>query len=140
MLMNPFALFRALRTLPLIIQQANKLARGEGEVPRWSNAYTNRSFWLMVIAFAIQIAEAFGYSLPFTAEMASEHIVNVITAVLVLWAFLERLLGKTRALWTTRQAKKALQEAIAVDAAPQAAVQADKLTEALKKAGAPVAK
>lgn len=120
--MNPLLLFKAFRDLNALVDQANALA---GPDRRWSNAFLNRSFIAVMIATIAQVALAFGFPLPFPVDLAAETVYALITLGALVWAFIERRLGKTRAIWSRKQAVEAVQEA-------------DALTTALRTAGAPV--
>ena len=115
--MNPLMIFKTVRDLNDLIQQANSLA-GPGK--RWSLAYKNRSFVLACVAVVAQIALAVGVPLPLPVDVTAETIWAIITVGALVWAALERLLGKTRAIWSRKQAVEAVQEA-------------DALTEALNR-------
>lgn len=115
--MNPLLLFKAFRDLNALVDQANALA---GPDRRWSNAFMNRSFIALAIATLAQVALAFGFPFPFHVDLAAETIYAVITLGALLWAFIERRLGKTRAVWNTKQAVEAV-------------IEADALTTALNK-------
>lgn len=118
--MNPILLFKTIRDLNALIRQANDLA-GPGK--RWSLAYTNRSFIFATIALAAQVALAFGLPLPVPVDVTAETVYAVVSLGALAWAGVERLLGKTRAVWSRRQAVEAVQEG-------------DALAQALKNAGA----
>lgn len=120
--MNPFLIFKALRDLSGLIEHANRLA---GPERRWSLVYTNRSFIAATLAFLAGVALMVGLPFPLPVDVASETIYATITVGGMLWAAGERLMGKTRAVWSKKQAAEAVQEA-------------DALTVALAKAGAPV--
>lgn len=64
-----------------------------------------------------------GVPLPVPAEVAADAVYGVAFAVMQLWALVERLMGKTRTIWTRQQAVKAVNEA-------------DALSKALRDAGA----
>lgn len=118
--MNPLLIFKTIRDLNALIQHANELA---GPDRRWSLAFTNRSFIAGVIAFAATVALMIGFPLPVPVDVATETVYALIAVGGLLWALIERITGKTRAIWNKRQAKEALTEA-------------DALTKALKQAGA----
>lgn len=120
--MNPLIIFRTIRDLNEIIQQANALA---GPEKRWSLAYKNRSFVLACVAVLAQIALAVGIPLPVPIDVTAETLWAIITVGALVWAGIERIYGKTRAIFNRKQAVEAIQEA-------------DALTTALAKAGAPV--
>lgn len=118
--MNPLLIFKTVRDLSALIEEANRLA---GPDKRWSLAFTNRSFIAQVIATLAVIAIAVGMPLPVPVDVASETVFAFITVGALAWAGIERLLGKTRAIWNRRQAVEAVTEA-------------DALTKALDAAGA----
>lgn len=119
-------MFRIIREINETIKMANAIAAAGGDGPRWSLFLTNRSFIAQVIATAFALLGLFGVFLPVDAET----VVEVIGAVGFLaaqgWALVERLRGKTRAVWNKTQADKAVDEA--------AAIQRDALTVALEDA------
>ena len=115
--MNPLMLFKALRDLSALIEQANRLA---GPDKRWSLAFTNRSFIVACVAFVAAAALMFGLPFPMPIDVTAETVYAVITVVGLLWAGIERMLGKTRAVWNKKQAVEAV-------------VEADALTTALNK-------
>lgn len=120
--MNPLMIFKALRDLSALIEHANRLA---GPDRRWSLAFTNRSFLVACVAFAAGLALLIGLPFPLPVDVTSETIYAAITVGGLAWAGIERIMGKTRAVWSRKQAAEAVQEA-------------DALTTALTKAGAPV--
>lgn len=115
--MNPIAIFKTVRDLNDLIQQANRLA---GPDKRWSLAYQNRSFVLACVAVLAQIALAVGVPLPVPVDVTAETVWAIITVGALVWAGLERIWGKTRAVFNRKQAVEAIQEA-------------DALTEALNR-------
>ncbi|WP_090737759.1 hypothetical protein [Paracoccus homiensis] len=118
--MNPLYIFKTLRDLNALIQQANALA---GPDKRWSLAFTNRSFVLAVVGFLATTALMIGLPFPLPIDVTAETVYAILSLGALAWAGIERVTGKTRAIWTPRQAKDAVQEA-------------DALSEALRKAGA----
>lgn len=112
--MNPLMIFKTLRDLSGLIEEANRLA-GPGK--RWSLAVTNRSFVLAVIATLAQVALAFGFPLPIPVDVAAETVYAIITVGALAWAGIERLMGKTRAVWNKKQAVEAVAEADALTTA-----------------------
>ena len=127
-------MFTYYRDLKQIIDYANQISDGK----RYSVFFTNRSFLVLLFAFIINIANAFGFSLPFGLnilgpDIIANNIVAVATAVLLLWGYLERVLGVTRAVFNKKQAAKAIVEAASV----RAVENEDQLAEALAKAGVP---
>lgn len=118
--MNPLLFFKTIRDLNALIQHANELA---GPDKRWSLAFTNRSFIAGVIAFVATVALMAGFPLPVPVDMATETVYALIAVAGMLWALIERVMGKTRAIWNRKQAVEAVTEA-------------DALTVALQKAGA----
>lgn len=119
-------MFRIIREINETIQMANAIAAAGGDGPRWSLFLTNRSFIAQVIATLFALLGLFGVFLPVDAET----IVEVIGAAGFLaaqgWALVERLNGKTRAIWNKDQANKAVDEA--------AALKGDALSQALNDA------
>lgn len=115
--MNPLMLFKTLRDLSTLIEQANRLA---GPDKRWSLAFTNRSFIVACVAFVAAAALMLGLPFPMPIDVTAETVYAVITVAGLLWAGIERVLGKTRAVWNKKQAVEAV-------------VEADALTTALKK-------
>ncbi|UNY40290.1 structural protein [Paracoccus phage vB_PmaP_KLEP18-1] len=120
--MNPLLIFKTIRDLSALIEEANRLA-GPGR--RWSLVYTNRSFIAAVLAFVAGIALMIGLPFPLPLDVTAETVYAVITVAGLVWAGVERVLGRTRAVWNRTQAVEAVTEA-------------DALTAALRKAGAPV--
>lgn len=112
--MNPLMLFKALRDLSALIEQANRLA---GPDKRWSLAFTNRSFIVACVAFVAAAALMFGLPFPMPIDVTAETVYAVITVVGLLWAGIERMLGKTRAVWNKKQAVEAVVEADALTSA-----------------------
>lgn len=115
--MNPLMLFKTLRDLSTLIEQANRLA---GPDKRWSLAFTNRSFIVACVAFVAAAALMLGLPFPMPIDVTAETVYAVITVAGLLWAGIERMLGKTRAVWNKKQAVEAV-------------VEADALTTALNK-------
>lgn len=115
--MNPLMIFKTLRDLSALIEQANRLA---GPDKRWSLAFTNRSFIVACVAFVAAAALMIGLPFPLPIDVTSETVYAVITVAGLLWAGIERLTGKTRAVWNKKQAVEAV-------------VEADALTTALNK-------
>lgn len=115
--MNPLMIFKTLRDLSALIEQANRLA---GPDKRWSLAFTNRSFIVACVAFVAAAALMFGLPFPMPIDVTAETVYAVITVAGLLWAGVERMLGKTRAIWNRKQAVEAV-------------VEADALTSALNK-------
>jgi hypothetical protein len=114
MTMNLLMLFKTLRDLSALIEQANRLA---GPDKRWSLAFTNRSFIVACVAFVAAAALMIGLPFPMPIDVTAETVYAVITVAGLLWAGMERLLGKTRAVWNRKQAVEALTEADALTAA-----------------------
>ncbi|WP_339820126.1 hypothetical protein [uncultured Paracoccus sp.] len=112
--MNPLMLFKTLRDLSALIEQANRLA---GPDKRWSLAFTNRSFIVACVAFVAAAALMIGLPFPMPVDVTAETVYAVITVAGLVWAGVERMLGKTRAVWNTKQAVEALTEADALTAA-----------------------
>lgn len=118
--MNPLLIFKTIRDLNALIEEANRLA-GPGK--RWSVAFTNRSFIVSAVAFVATVALMAGFALPVSVDVAAETVYALIAVGGLLWAAAERLMGKTRAVWNRKQAVEAITEA-------------DALSKALRDAGA----
>jgi len=118
MTMNPLMLFKTLRDLSALIEQANRLA---GPDKRWSLAFTNRSFIVACVAFVAAAALMLGLPFPMPIDVTAETIYAIITVASLIWAGVERMLGNTRAAWNRKQAVEAV-------------IEADALTVALNKA------
>lgn len=116
-------MFRIIREISTTVRMANEIAAQAGDGPRWSLFLTNRSFIAQVVATAFALAGIFGIFLPFGADEAIEIILIVGFIAAQVWALIERIRGKTRAVWNRRQAGEAAQEA-------------DALSRALERAGA----
>lgn len=112
--MNPLMLFKTLRDLSALIEQANLLA---GPDKRWSLAFTNRSFIVACVAFVAAVALMLGLPFPVPIDVTAETVYAVVTVAGLLWAGTERMLGKTRAVWNRRQAVEAIIEADALTGA-----------------------
>ena len=115
--MNPLMLFKTLRDLSALIEQANRLA---GPDKRWSLAFTNRSFIVACVALVAAAALMLGLPFPMPIDITAETIYAVITVAGLPWSGIERMLGKTQAVWNKKQAVEAV-------------VEADALTTALNK-------
>lgn len=116
-------MFRIVREISTTVRMANEIAAQAGDGPRWSLFLTNRSFIAQVVATVFALAGIFGIFLPFGAEEVVEIIALVGFIASQAWALVERIRGKTKAVWNRRQAGEAAQEA-------------DALSRALEKAGA----
>ena len=112
--MNPLLIFKTIRDLSALIEQANRLA---GPDKRWSLAFTNRSFIVACVAFVAAAALMIGLPFPLPIDVTSETVYAVITVAGLLWAGIERLTGKTRAVWNKKQAVEAITEADALTTA-----------------------
>ena len=112
--MNPLMLLKTLRDLSALIEQANRLA---GPDKRWSLAFTNRSFIVACVAFVAAAALMLGLPFPMPIDVTAETVYAVITVAGLLWAGIERMLGKTRAIWNKKQAAEAFTEADALTTA-----------------------
>ena len=112
--MNPLMIFKTLRDLSALIEQANRLA---GPDKRWSLAFTNRSFIVACVAFIAAAALMIGLPFPVPIDVTAETVYAVITVAGLLWAGIERMLGKTRAVWNKKQAVEAMIEADALTGA-----------------------
>lgn len=122
-------MFRIIREINETIKLANQIADQGGDGPRWSLYFTNRSFVAQVVALLFAVLGTFGIFLPIEAG----DLVQLVGAVGLIagfaWSFVERIRGKTRTIWNTSQADKAVEEAIAVAVAKD--VEGDRLTAAL---------
>lgn len=107
--MNPVLIFKAIRDLNATIEQANRLA---GPDRRYSLAFTNRSFWFMAVAALAQLLAAAGIGFPLPIDVTAETAYAVVTVALMAWAGIERIRGKTRAIWNRKQGGDALTEAL----------------------------
>ncbi|MBF5078506.1 hypothetical protein F1642_04920 [Paracoccus sp. NBH48] len=107
-------IFKTLRDLSALIEQANRLA---GPDKRWSLAFTNRSFIVACVAFVAAAALMIGLPFPVPIDVTAETVYAVITVAGLLWAGIERMLGKTRAVWNKKQAVEAMIEADALTGA-----------------------
>lgn len=109
----------AIRKIKSLVAEANRLTDGG---KHWSVAFFNRSFVLQVVATAAALLAVFGVPLPggpdVWAEFWGEAIWGAIFAIAQLWALIERLRGKTKAVWNTKQASDALAEALGKAGAP----------------------
>ncbi|WP_373946883.1 hypothetical protein [Paracoccus marcusii] len=99
-------LFKPLRDLSALIEQANRLARPD---KRWSLAFTNRSFIVACVAFVAAAALMIGLPFPVPIDVTAETVYAVITVAGLLWAGIERMLSKTRAVWNKKQAAKVVE-------------------------------
>lgn len=128
-----------IREINYLISLANTIrAENVGEKDAWSFAFTNRSFLVpffgAVLSICVMIDAPFmapvvGFLESVGPEALSDNLVLVITLLTASWGGLERMLGKTRAIWNMTQAKKALVEAYAVMNTDK-----DTLTKALAQA------
>lgn len=117
-------MIRLIREISATVRMANDIAEQSGSAgPRWTVFLTNRSFIAQVLALVFAALALFGVPLPIPAEVAADAIYGLAFAILSLWALVERLMGKTRTVWTRQQAYRAANEA-------------DALSQALKDAGA----
>lgn len=112
----PFSLllFKTFHDLSALIEQVNPLV---GPEKRWSLAFTNRSFIVACVAFVAAAALMIGLPFPLPIDVTSETVYAVITVGGPAWAGIERMLGKTLAVWNTKQAVEAVVEADALTAA-----------------------
>lgn len=90
---------------------------------------TNRSFIAQVFTLVFLILALCGVPLPIPADVASDTAYFIASGIMALWSGLERLLGQTRVIWSSKQAKRAKDEATALS-------EYDRLSKALKDAGA----
>lgn len=112
--MNPLIIFKALRDISALIERANALA---GPDKRWSLVYGNRSFVLSVVGVLAALAVAFGLPFPLPVDVTGDTVYALITVGAFIWAGIERIMGKTRAVWSRKQAVQAITEADALDTA-----------------------
>ena len=112
-------MFNTIRQIKALIDEANRLTSGGDN---WSLALTNRSFILQVISTVAATIAIFGIALPGGADLWGEAIWGAIFAIAQIWALIERLRGKTKAVWNTRQASDALAEALGKAGLPSRAV------------------
>ena len=115
--MNPFAVFQAVRQMADCINELNRITLQSDGTRRWSLAYTNRSTIAMVLSMGALVLSLVGFPFPIPVDLAADHIYTLISAAGILYAGLERLRGKTRALWNPSQVQKAVQETDALAAA-----------------------
>lgn len=116
-------MFRIIREISATVSMANQIAAQAGDGPRWSLFLTNRSFIAQVVATVFALAGLFGIFLPIGADEVVEIIALVGFIAAQVWALVERIRGKTKAVWNRRQAGEVAQEA-------------DALSKALRQAGA----
>lgn len=116
-------MFRIIREISATVRMANQIAAQAGDGPRWSLFITNRSFIAQAVATGFALLAIFGIFLPIGAEEVAEIIGLVGYLIAQGWALAERLMGRTRVVWSRPQA---------VDAAREA----DALSKALRDAGA----
>lgn len=121
-------MFRIIREIRATVEMANQIAAAGGEGPRWTLFLTNRSFIAQVIATLFAALGLFGVFLPVDANTAVEVIAALGFLAAQGWALMERVSGKTRAVWNRDQATKAVEEAAALSTT------GDALTDALNKA------
>lgn len=121
-------MFRIIREIRATVEMANQIAAAGGDGPRWTLFLTNRSFIAQVIATLFAALGLFGVFLPVDANTAIEVIAAVGFLAAQGWALVERVSGKTRAVWNRDQATKAVEEAAALSTT------GDALTDALNKA------
>lgn len=126
-------MFRILREMRATVDMANQIASAAGDEPRWTLFLTNRSFIAQCVATLFAALAMFGVLLPVDTDTAVEVVAALGFLGAQGWALVERLRGKTRAVWNVNQATKAVQEA--------EAVKNDALSKALDNAlaGAPSA-
>lgn len=125
-------MFRLIQELNASIKMANEIAATKGEGPRWSLFLTNRSFIAQVVATLFVLMGAVGVALPVTEGNAVEIVSAVGFLVAQAWAGYERLTGRTRAVWNTAQADRAIDEAIAVSQDAPKDLLADALNRAVR--------
>ena len=108
-------MFYTIRQIKELVDQANYLSENGRN---WSVALFNRSFILQVVATLAALAGVFGLPIPGGHEVWGEAIWAAIFAGSQVWALIERLRGKTQAVWNTKQAEDALTKALAEAGAP----------------------
>lgn len=117
-------MIRLIREIAATVRMANNITKQNGSAaPRWSFFLTNRSFIAQVFSLIFAALAIFGIPLPIPAGLAADTVYGITFAIMAIWAAVERLFGKTRVVWSKRQADSAKSEA-------------DALTKALKRAGA----
>ncbi len=58
--------------------------------------YKARSFWLVLAAVLLPIAQAKGFLTEFTSVELVDQTTSAISQVLLVWAYLERIFGKKK--------------------------------------------
>lgn len=117
-------MLRLIKEIADTVKLANSIAADSGSNgPRWSVFVTNRSFIAQLFALVFAALAMFGVPLPIPAEVAADAVYGLAFAAMQLWALVERLMGKTRTVWSKSQAYRAVNEA-------------DALSKALRDAGA----
>ena len=114
-------MFRIIREISKTVQMANSIAAQAGGGPRWSLFLTNRSFISQIVATVFALLAIFGIILPIGAADVAEVIGLVGYLIAQGWALAERLMGRTRVVWSRPQAVEAVQEADALSKALRAA-------------------
>lgn len=112
-------MLNTIRQIKFLVDEANRLTDGG---KHWTVAFFNRSFVLQVVATIAAVLAVFGVPLPGGADVWAgvwgEAIWGAIFAISQVWALIERLRGKTKAVWNTQQASDALAEALGKAGAP----------------------
>lgn len=114
------------RNLRALIAMANQIAaQNPGGAPRWTLFVTNRSFIALALAVILNVLALLGVPLVgwlegIAPDALAGQVVEAFTAALALWAFLERLWGRSRVIWNRNQAEQAIEEAHAAGGDPLA--------------------
>lgn len=128
-----------IKQLQAIIAMANAIKEQAGASGKGYSFYlTNRSFIALVFAFALNVAVAVGLPVPafisqLNADVFAGYMEEGVTALLLAYSGIERLMGKTRAVFNMTQAKKAIEEA--ASEAIVAKLPVDEVKTAIKQAG-----
>lgn len=118
-------MFRLIKDINALVVMANTIAAQSSDGPRWTLFLTNRSFLALALGVLSGVLLLFGIVIPGSPDQWIEIIAAIGVIGGPIWALLERIYGRTRVVWNRKQAEAAV-------------VEADALTVALRKAGAPV--
>lgn len=138
-----FRLLRVFHETKKLVDIANReAAKYDGEGPRFSFWLTNRSFLVPALVLLLNVLVLFqvpflmplvepviAYMQATSPDVLAEHIGAITITLGLVWAAMERLLGRTRVLWNRKQGIKAVEEAVTV-----VRVERDRLQEALDQA------
>lgn len=113
--MNPLLILRHVRELSSLIERYNALTGPERKL---SLALTNRSFIVACVAWVAGVALLVGLPFPLPVDVASETVYALVMVGGLGWSAVERIRGKTLAVFNRRQVE-------------------DRLTDELRKAGLP---